>query len=355
MSIEIEGFSTVYKNPRYYCGPGPGVVCDDEGKIIVAFRRVLSWLDAGHTGHWHPATESCLTRSVDRGETWSAPQVFAAGNQCPCLTRLRDGTLVHSTHRMELVPEEVVVEEGPGVRKAPWSGLHTGTATWRSEDAGRTWQEPVFLPGVPGQVALYANLHAPVAVRGNVLEDRMGRLLVSAYSLGDINVAHIFASDDQGQSWAYLAPIAEDFNETFLYETESGALVAFMRCWSESTYLHRARSEDGGRTWSAPEPVCRGYPACVERLPSGRVLLVYGFRFEEGYGLRARVLSAECDGEIGPEFILRADGAVADLGYPDSCLLPDGRVLVVYYMNQVGDAPDNAAPRFIEACFLREN
>ena len=185
MPIEIESYCTVYKNPRYYCGPGPSVVYDGEGNVIVAFRRVLSWLDAGHTGHWHPATESCLTRSGDGGKTWSVPEVFGAGNQCPCLTRLADGTLVHSTHRMELVPEEVAVAEGAGVRKAPWPGVHTGTVTWRSQDRGLTWDEPVFLPGVPGQRVLHANLHPPVAVRGNVLEDRSGRLLVSAYSLDE--------------------------------------------------------------------------------------------------------------------------------------------------------------------------
>ncbi len=112
MSVEIEGCRTIYKNPRYYCGAGPLIVCDEDAQVVVAFRRVLSGLDAGHTGHWHPATESCLTRSGDAGETWSVPEVFAAGNQCPCLTRLRNGTLVHSTHRMELVPEEVAIGEG---------------------------------------------------------------------------------------------------------------------------------------------------------------------------------------------------------------------------------------------------
>ena len=57
---------------------------------------------------------------------------------------------------------------------------------------------------------------------------------------------------------------------------------------------------------------------------------------------------------MGEEIVLRDDGAVADLGYPDVCLLPEGRVMVVYYMNQRRDAPDNTAPRFIEGCFLRE-
>ena len=351
--VEIVGYRTVYKNLSYYCGPGPAVVCDGEGRLVVGFRRVLSWLEYGHAGHWHPATESCLTRSGDGGETWSGPEVFLGGDQCPCLTRLGDGVLVHSTHRMELVPGEMASEQQAGVRATPWPGIHSGTAIWRSEDEGRAWGEPVYLPGVPGQAALHPHLHPPVAVRGNVLEESTGRLLISAYTIEDPNVAHVFASEDGGRSWVYLAPMAEDFNETFLYETESGALVAFMRRWSESAHLHRARSEDGGRSWSVPVPVCRGYPACAERLPSGRVLLVYGFRFEEGYGVRARVLSAECD-EVGEEIVLRDDGAVADLGYPDACLLPDGRVMVVYYTNQRQDAPDSTAPRFIEACFLGE-
>ena len=48
-----------------------------------------------------------LTGSSDGGHTWSSPQVFLGGYQCPCLRRLSDGALVHSTHRMELVPEKI--------------------------------------------------------------------------------------------------------------------------------------------------------------------------------------------------------------------------------------------------------
>ena len=102
-----------------------------------------------------------------------------------------------------------------------------------------------------------------------------------------------------------------------------------------------------------PAVVCDGEGRLVVGFRRVLSWLVYGFRFEEGYGVRARVLSAECD-EVGEEIVLRDDGAVADLGYPDACLLPDGRVMVVYYTNQRQDAPDSTAPRFIEACFLGE-
>ena len=357
MGLHVDEHFTVYRDPRYYCGPGPSVVAGPDGRLLVAFRRVRSWLGEGHVGHWHPSTESCLIRSADGGKTWSSPRIFLAGCQCPCLTRLGDGTLIHSTHHMELVTEEIAARCGrpAGARREPWPGLQVGTAVWRSEDDGSNWQEPVYLSGVPGIEPLHADLSQPVAVRGNVLETASGRLLVSAYSLEPPHCAHLFGSPDQGRSWRYQAQIAEDCNETFLYETESRVLIAFMRRHTDAELLHRACSEDGGDTWSIPEPVCRGYPACAQRLPSGRVMLAYGFRFEEGFGVRARVLSPECEQlSETTECIIQADGAVSDLGYPDADLLPDGRVVLVYYTNSRRDAGDGTAPRYIVASVLRE-
>ena len=104
MSLEILEYHTVYKNLRYYCGPGPSVVLDPGGRMTVAFRRVTSFLREGYWSHWHPATELCLSDSQDMGKTWTDPRVIAAGNQCPCIDRLSDGTLLISTHRMEMVP-----------------------------------------------------------------------------------------------------------------------------------------------------------------------------------------------------------------------------------------------------------
>jgi len=258
---------------------------------------------------------------------------------------------------MELVTEEIATRCGErgGVIGRPWPGVQVGTGVWRSEDGGTSWQDPVYLGGAPGMEPLHADLNQPVAVRGNVLETASGRLLISAYSLEAPHCAHLYESANQGRSWAYQTLIAEDHNETYLYETEAGALVAFMRRHSDAELLQRARSEDGGRTWSRPEPVCRGYPACAQRLPSGRVLLAYGFRFEEGFGVRARVLSPECELlSDETECIVQEDGAVADLGYPDADLLPDGRVVLVYYTNSRRDAGDGTAPRYIAASLLRE-
>ena len=358
MSLRIVEHHVVYKNPRYYCGPGPAVVIDAGGNLTVAFRRVPSWVEFGFSGHWHPATELCLTRSSDGGRSWSPPQVFLGGYQCPCLTRLRDGTLVHSTHRKELVPEAIAdaCRQALGVGDKPWPGIHRGTAIWRSEDEGVTWGEPVYLDGVPGLEPLHPNLQAPLAVRGNVLETVGGTLLITAYGCEDPNNVYLFQSGDSGRTWRYQAHMAEDFNETFLYETEQTELVAFMRRWSGDMSICLTRSSDGGNTWSTPEPVCKGYPACAVRLPSGRVLLAYGYRFDDCFGVRARLLSADCESiEGSEECVIRDDGAVPDVGYPEVCLLPDGRAFVVYYINRRQDAVDGKAPRFIEACSIAED
>jgi hypothetical protein len=177
-----------------YCGPGPSVVCDEDGALTVAFRRVRSWL-GGHAGHWHPGTELCLTRPVGGGRSWSSPQVFLGGYQCPCLTRLRDGTLIHSTHRMELAPDELgTLPDRAGVRQKPWSGLRAGTGIWCSDDGGLSSGDAVYLAGVAGNFPLYTGLPEPLAVRGNVFECASGRLLVSAYTLGEENVSYLFAS-----------------------------------------------------------------------------------------------------------------------------------------------------------------
>jgi len=38
MSVEIEGYRTIYKNPLYYSEPGPPIVYDEDAQVVVAFR-----------------------------------------------------------------------------------------------------------------------------------------------------------------------------------------------------------------------------------------------------------------------------------------------------------------------------
>ena len=124
------------------------------------------------------------------------------------------------------------------------------------------------------------------------------------------------------------------FNETSLYETPKGDLVAFMRTADFDDHTAVARSMDHGKSFQPWQDAgFQGHPHYALRLPDQRVLLVYGYRHPP-FGIRARVLDAECTNlASAPEIVLRDDGGNGDLGYPWATLLSKHRALVVYYFN----------------------
>lgn len=69
MALQANERVTLYRDPRYYCGSGPGVACLPDGAWVVTFRRVSSWLTEGHAGHWHPATESSVRLHIQSVRT----------------------------------------------------------------------------------------------------------------------------------------------------------------------------------------------------------------------------------------------------------------------------------------------
>jgi sialidase-1 len=77
----------------------------------------------------------------------------------------------------------------------------------------------------------------------------------------------------------------------------------------------------------------QGHPLNAFRLTDNRVLLTYGYRHKP-YGIRARILNAECtDFKTASEIIIRDDGGSRDLGYTWPVQLDNNRVLVTYYFN----------------------
>ncbi|BCW97436.1 MAG: hypothetical protein KatS3mg024_0263 [Armatimonadota bacterium] len=92
--------------------------------------------------------------------------------------------------------------------------------------------------------------------------------------------------------------------------------------------------QDGGRSFEPWEDAeVFGHPFQAVTLPDGRVLVVYGYR-RAPFGIRAKLLDPECtDFRQAPEIVIREDGGNTDLGYPWAVLLPDGKVVVVYYLN----------------------
>ena len=351
----------VYRDSQYYCGPGPSPLVLPDGRVLMGFRR------SPDSGHFNPEVEMCLLTSEDEGRTWSGgPRVFDSGVIANAnLTLLPDGTILSASHASRLITKGLYER----IRSDPrneWRSRHAGkwniyrakvgTYVRRSQDNGRTWSQRYWVSPVRDMRETMRGWPSPTAIRNPafVLADRS--VVIPVYGTDRPETSCLMESSDGGMHWRLRATIARPdaetgFNETVLYECASGRLVAFMRS-SPTGETYTAHSPDGGRSWSQPrKEKFWGYPYTAIRMPSGRVLLAYGYR-REPPGVRARRLDAECE-QIGEaeEFVIRDDGHNNDLGYPMADLLPDGTAIVAYYFNRV---TDGGKQKYIAASFLRE-
>ncbi len=349
----------IYRDETFYSA-FPSVVRRADGEVLVAFRRAPERRNFGNAAETHtdPCAQLVLVRSRDEGKTWTQqPQlVFAhprAGLQDPCMLRLNDGSILCSSYGWALVPRATSTKLKNPARADDFVSI--GGVMLKSGDGGTSWSE-IALPATPGETYLGPfNEPLPPSNRGAMCQGKDGRVFwvtVMEDRKTKVIGTHLFISSDRGVTWTYSCPVATDekitFNETSVYETPGGDLVAFMRTENFGDHTVVARSADGGKSFQKWQDAgFMGHPHHALRLPDDRVLLTYGYRHAP-YGIRARVLNAECsDFTTAAEIVLRADGGHGDLGYPWSTMVADDRVLVVYYFNE------NNGPRYIAGTLLR--
>ena len=99
-------------------------------------------------------------------------------------------------------------------------------------------------------------------------------------------------------------------------------------------------SDDDGLTWTGPQRVTarNEINAHLARLQDGRLLLTYGNRVKDQYGVLAKLSSDE--GKTWSEPIRLAKTLNTDCGYPSSLQRSDGKVVTAYYA-QKGPLSDN--------------
>lgn len=351
----------IYKDANYYSS-FPSILRSPKGDFLLAFRRAPDRKIFGekHTNHVDPNSYLVSLRSKD-GENWTKdPELIYAhpfgGSQDPCLLQLKDGTILCTSYGWAFLrPEGMAALKKPFFQAG--EAVFLGGYLLRSKDGGRNWDNPIYPLSIKPEININPmGKPVPAYNRGALYEGKSGRVFwaVAATDAPQKTSVHLISSDDKGVSWNYLSPIAVDekisFNETSVYETPKGDLLAFLRTAGYGDQACIARSTDGGKTFSKWESMgFQGHPLNALRLPDNRVLLTYGYRHRP-YGIRARILNAECtDFATAPEIILREDGGSADIGYTWPVMLDKNRVLVVYYFNT-----DNGT-RSIEGTILRIN
>ena len=338
----------IYTNADFYSA-FPSVVTRPDGELIVAFRRAPYRQIFGEKGtsHVDPNSYLVLVRSKDNAASWtSEPELIFAhpfgGSQDPCMIQLQDGSIVCSSYGWARVNDDVAETFDATIRHGNF--VFMGGYLLHSKDGGDSWQGPIIPPTVPGTaISNVFGDPCPAYNRGAMTQGANGRLYWACAVIAQLNPrrteVHLLTSDDRGYTWSYACPIATDekasFNETSLYETPQGDLVAFLRTANFNDATVVARSTDGGKSFHPwQDSGFQGHPHFALRLPDNRVLLIYGYRHEP-YGIRGRILDAECRNfETAEEIILRDDGGNGDIGYPWATMMADGRVLVTYYFNK---------------------
>ena len=337
----------IYEDARYYCA-FPSVIRRPDGELFVAFRRAPDRRSFGESGNSHvdPNSYLVMVKSADNGETWSQnPELIYAhafgGSQDPCLLQLRDGAILCTSYGWAFIKPE-------GIEKMQKPVSMAGEATFlggyvvRSIDGGNSWQGPFYPPHISPEVNNTPfGEGIPAYNRGALCEGKSGQIFWAVAATDNDNTkktsVYLLSSEDKGLTWTYRCPIAVDdnvsFNETSIYETPEGALVAFLRTANFNDQACIARSTDGGKSFQWESMGFQGHPLNVLRLPDNRVLLTYGYRHPP-FGIRARILNAECtDFASSEEFVLRDDGGNGDIGYTWPVQLDKNRFMVVYYFN----------------------
>ena len=136
-----------------------------------------------------------------------------------------------------------------------------------------------------------------------------------------------FRSDDDGATWRPASVIGPKHNETSLLHLGGKRWLAAARIDATEIF----RSDDDGNSWQGPQRVTERNEinAHLARLKDGRLLLTYGCRVKEKYGVLAK-LSGD-DGATWGEPIRLAHSLQSDCGYPSSVQREDGKIVTAFY------------------------
>lgn len=337
-SAKVRELRVISHAKAYYHG-WPTLTRRQNGELLVV-------CSGGRESHVCPFGRVELIRSSDDGRTWSWPRVLLDGpiddRDAGILETARGTLLVTSFTSLAYEPILKSAEGWAGERKAMWQAAHgrvgeserqRALGVWlaRSTDGGVTWGGR--------EDSLVNSPHGPIQLAD-------GRLLYAGKELWrEPHRVGVCVSEDDGQSWKWLAEIPtrpgdkrSDYHELHAVEVDD-RIVVHIRNHNKKHDRETLQtvSDDGGRSWSVPEPIgVWGLPSHLLRLSDGRLLMSYGYR-RRPYGNQARV-SADGGRTWSEPVVISDDGVGHDLGYPSTVELADGSLLTVWY-ERLKDSP----------------
>ncbi len=242
----------------------PSLARLEDGTLLMNWFALIAAVPPAR-GPWS-GVRLLLSRSVDSGRTWSAPERIDVKSQYSfaCSSPIR--TLPDGSLLLPLYHEDEKVAFG---------------ATIKSHDRGRTWEGLATIGQESG-------IHLDAETDVVALQD--GRLLAALRSSRQ-KYLYSALSSDQGKTWSAPKSLGFSGHCPYFLRHKSGVILLGCRHTPPTSQIGSATavhwSGDDGKTWNGPVIVDThggAYPSMVE-LRDGEVYCVY---YEEGAGSSIR-------------------------------------------------------------------
>ncbi len=313
-----------FESGRYGGWPANYGIWSWGDEILVGFNQGY-YKDQGPTKHaidHDKPRRGMFASSKDGGETWVIEEP---------VTKTPDDSVapIDFTH-----PDFAL--------RVPFAGSQGGsTEVHVSYDRGQTWLRPVNLPsfGTPD-----------IAARTDYVIDtaRICTLFLTAAKQDGKEGRPLCARTvDGGSTWSLLSWIGPEpkgfaIMPASVRLSETEILVVVRRREETKRWQAAYLSQDNGASWEyLNDPMAdlgEGNPPSLIKLQDGRLCLTYGFRAAP-FRIAAK-LSADNGRTWSDEIVLRDDGANRDQGYTRTVQRPDGKIVTVYYFNEVERGPE---------------
>ena len=301
----------------------PVITCLGGAELLVAYR-----CGAAHMGL---GGRLDVGRSLDGGLTWSAPMTVADSerdDRNPALGLAPDGTLVLAYH---------------------WQGSYDEDGAWKPElgrvdtrvvfsaDGGHTWTGDELIDYTPingaspfGKIFTADGvLHMLIYGGSPLCQPGDGTVRVGPAT----TPTYILRSTDNGRTWGDPTLVAMGLNESDVAILPDGRWLFVARSENRSEQaLYACVSEDGGYTWRGTGRVTDAmeHPPDITLLSNGWLLMLFGRRHPPFgvEGLISRDGGATWDDR---RLVINDSLPGADIGYPSTARLEDGRLVTAYY------------------------
>lgn len=341
---DITHVTVYFEKGRFGGWPATHGIWSWDEEILVGFTSGV-YEDRG--SRHHIATDKPVrhlqARSRDGGETWSVEDPNAKGQLLP------EGQSLHGTELPGISlptwqdsPENIRFKHPDFAMALKLNHNHIGPSRfYLSYDRGHAWTGPFRVPAMNG---------LEIAARTDyVIESNSESLLFLTAAKTNHREGRPFAAkiSESGKQWEFVSWIGEEPNGFSIMPStvRTGPNELFTTIRHQDNHqkgLRAYRSTDNGLSWKREQdPVTNtgaGNPPSLIMLPNQNLALTYGVR-EAPFRICAKI-SIDRGKSWSSEYVIRDDGSSTDVGYPQSAVRPDGRIVTVYYFSDASTGPE---------------